>query len=410
MSVQPLSIPSDASQVERLKLVCFALCVASLAYLAVLLSDGGWILDAAGRPMNTDFIAVFAAGRMALDGHPAGAYDPNLHMAMEAAITGSPIVGYNSWPYPPPFMMVAALLAMLPYPAAFLAWMAITLPLYLATIRTIIGERIGWLMALAFPGLVPSLVPGQNGFFSAALIGGTLVLLERHPVLAGVCLGILTYKPHYGILFPLVLAAGGRWTAMVSAAVTGLALALAACLAFGIGPWLAFLEWLPKNSEMLFSDGGVPWFNLQSAFALVRLLGGGETLAWSVHLALVATVAVVLCLMWRNPRIAFDLKAAALATGAMVSTPYSFIYDVPVLAVALAFLLRGVGTRAVPRVEWQALAAVIALLIVLPFLRIPVILPASAIIAALIVRRIFESRAPHPETREPEPGSTGTAC
>jgi arabinofuranan 3-O-arabinosyltransferase len=149
---------------------------------------------------------------------------------------------------------------------------------------------------------------------------------------------------------------------------------------------------------MLFSDGGVPWFNLQSAFALVRLLGGGETLAWSAHLGLVATVGVMLCLMWRNPRIAFDLKAAALATGAMVSTPYSFIYDVPVLAVALAFLLRGVGTRAVPRVEWQAVAAIIALLIVLPFLRIPVILPASAIIAALIARRIFESRTPTPRS------------
>ncbi len=391
MSVHALSTPPDL-RIERLRLVCFALCVASAAYVAALLSDGSWILDAAGQPINTDFIAVFAAGRMALDGNPAGAYDPNLHIAMERAIIGHAFQGYNCWPYPPPFMMIAALLAMLPYPAAFLTWMAVTLPLYLTTIRAIIGDRIGWLMALAFPGLAPCLIPGQNGFFTATLIGGALILLERRPVLAGVCLGLLTYKPHYGILFPLVLAASGRFPAMLSAAATGGAVAAAAWLAFGTEPWIAFLHWLPKTSEMLFSEGGVPWFNLQSAFALVRLLGGGETLAWSVHIGLVATVLAVLCPMWRNPHIAFDFKAAALATGVMVSTPYSFIYDAPVLAVALAFLLRGTTTSAVTSFEWKALAIIIALLLLLPFFGIPVLLLTSTITAVLIARRVLASR------------------
>ncbi len=178
-----------------MRLACFALCVANLAYMAAVLIAGNWILDPAGRPINTDFIAVYAAGRMALEGQPAAAYDWTLHRQMEEAVAGHPIVGYNAWPYPPTFMMVAAVLAGLPYAAVFLVWMAMTLPLYLATIRTIIGERIGWLMAGAFPVLAPNLIPGQNGFFTLSLIGGTLVLLERHPVLAGVCLGLLSNGP-----------------------------------------------------------------------------------------------------------------------------------------------------------------------------------------------------------------------
>lgn len=47
----------------------------------------------------------------------------------------------------------------------------------------------------------------QNGFLSAGLFGGALVLLERRPVLAGALFGLLTYKPHLGLLVPIVLIA-----------------------------------------------------------------------------------------------------------------------------------------------------------------------------------------------------------
>ena len=50
---------------------------------------------------------------------------------------------------------------------------------------------------------------GQNGFLTAALIDGTLYLMPVRPILAGICLGLLSYKPQYGLLFPLVLIAAG---------------------------------------------------------------------------------------------------------------------------------------------------------------------------------------------------------
>ena len=51
---------------------------------------------------------------------------------------------------------------------------------------------------------------GQTGFLTAALIGGTLYLIPIL-VLAGTCLGLLTYKPQYGLLFPISLIAAGHW-------------------------------------------------------------------------------------------------------------------------------------------------------------------------------------------------------
>ena len=62
-------------------------------------------------------------------------------------------------------------------------------------------------------------------FSHRGLIGGTLGLMERRPALAGVCLGLLTYKPQFGLLFPLVLIADRRWRTIAVAAPVAAALA-----------------------------------------------------------------------------------------------------------------------------------------------------------------------------------------
>ena len=384
---EPLSPRSDA-----FRLVCFGLLVANLAYLAA--SWGSWIIDQSGQIAPTDFVHVYTAGRLTNDGHAALAYDwDQLHDA-ETAVLGREWKVYLGWHYPPPFLGVAALLATLPYAAAFFAWLAATLPLYLVTIRAIVRDRIGWLIAGAFPCLMPNIIPGQNGFLTASLIGGTLVLLERHPLLAGACLGLLTYKPQFGILFPLVLLAGGHWRAIGAAAVTAIALVLASLVLFGVAPWEAFFQWLPRTSQALFSEGSrTEWYKFQSLLALTRLLGGGATLAWALQLALAALSAIVLLLLWRDQRVAFELKAAATALGVLLATPYVYLYDLTVLAVAAAFLVRCALATGLVRGEALGLAAVTTLFLIGPFFAVPIGTAGAAIMALLIGRRVAQARA-----------------
>lgn len=372
-------------------LICFALCVANASYVAALILNRGWIVDATGTPIHTDFTSVYAAGRLALAGQPAAAYDWNLHYAAENAVVAHDYSAYLGWHYPPPFLMVAALLAALPYAYAFILWIAATLPLYLAAIRAVVGDKVGWLVGAAFPCLLPSIVSGQNGLFTAALIGGTLTLLPRRPVLAGCCLGLLTYKPQFGILFPLLLLAGGCWRAIGAAAASAGALALASIAAFGITPWNEFFHWLPLTSHALFAQNSpvhTDWSKFQSVFALVRLLGGSAALAWTLQLTLTAVVALVLCLMWRSDRISYELKAAAAATGVLLATPYVYLYDLAVLAVAVGFLLHGALNDDFAPGEAAGLAIGAVLMAFMPFFGVPVGLMAAAIVAALIARRI----------------------
>jgi hypothetical protein len=372
-------------------LVCFALCVANAGYVAALLVHREWIVDAAGKPFHTDFTSVYAAGRLALAGQAAAAYDWNLHYAAENAVVAHDYAAYLGWHYPPPFLLIAALLATLPYAFAFLAWVAATLPLYLASMRAVVGDKLGWLIGGAFPCLLPNVVPGQNGLFTAALIGGTLALLPKRPVLAGCCLGLLTYKPQFGILFPLLLIAGGHWRAIAAAAASAGVLALATIAVFGVTPWTEFLHWLPLTSRALFAQDSpihTEWSKFQSVFAAVRLLGGSATLAWTLQLTLTAIVALALYLVWRSRRIGYELKAAAAAAGVLLATPYVYLYDLAILAVAVGFLLRAALRTGFATGEAGALAVGAALMMFMPFFGIPVGLPAVAIAAVLIARRM----------------------
>ena len=237
-----------------------------------------------------------------LDGLPAQAYDWDIQKQVEVAKLGQDFVGYFAWHYPPPFLFVASLLAQLPYQVAFIGWVAVSLAaLSCRRCARSSGDNFGYLLALAMPMVFINVLVGQNGFLTAALIGGALYLIPVRPVLAGICLGLLTYKPQYGLLFPIVLIAAGALARVYQRRRDGgRAWPLASWLAFGIESWLAFFHWMPKFSQAFLTEGKAPWWKLQSIFAMVRYFGGSEPLGWAFQWVLTASVAVVLALMWRS--------------------------------------------------------------------------------------------------------------
>src|SRR5262245_50885396 len=106
---------------ERVRLVALAVLVASAAGLVFLVATSDGLSDYQGRPIGTDFSAVYAAGAMALDGQPAAVFDIVAHYAREKVIFG-PNAEYYGWHYPPFFLLIASALAMLPYGFALLVW------------------------------------------------------------------------------------------------------------------------------------------------------------------------------------------------------------------------------------------------------------------------------------------------
>ena len=367
--------------------VCFVLAVINASFFPAAYVSHWWIYDENGLGIPTDFVNVWAAGKMALAGHPALAWDWDLQKKIELDLLRQDFVGYFAWHYPPPFLFVASLLAKFPYAAAFIGWMSVSLIPYLATMRAIVGRGFGLVLAIAFPTVFNNVLIGQNGFLTAALIGGTLYLLPMRPILSGICLGLLSYKPQYGLLFPLVLIAASQWRVFFSAAVTAVALAFVSYLAFGTESWQAFFHWIPMFSQAFLSEGKAPWWKLQSTLAMVRYLGGSEWLAWICQWIVSGAVAVVLVVMWRSPHVRYSLKAASLALGTLLITPYLFMYDMMVLAIPVAFILRLGLARGFLSYELPALAVTFALCLTFSFTGIPTGLPANLIVATLVLRR-----------------------
>jgi hypothetical protein len=334
---------------------------------------GGWIINIKGAPIYTDFTTAWVAGLQAMQGSAATLYDPAEFLKMQTALLGALDFVYPNWPYPPTFSLLLAPFAILPYAWAFIAWDLLTLVGCVSVVYLIVRRSPAIALVLASPFTAWNFLAGQNGCLMASLLGASLLFLERQPVLAGVFIGCLTYKPQFGILLPVALVAGNQWRAIASAVATVALLGGAAIAAFGVSAWEAFPRGIFQQLGIVVEAEGLPhfavnWGYLQSVYGLIRYLHGGAALAWIGQGGLTLCAAIIVWLVWRSAA-RYALKAAILSSGALLATPYAFAYDLAALAIPVAFLARDQMSCGLLRGEQTILlglfCAVLAVLVVL---------------------------------------------
>jgi hypothetical protein len=326
----------------RLHTYGYAVAAVYAAFLIAVFRAGTWLIDGAGVPVYTDFACAWSAAMQALHGDAAALYDPAEFVKVQAALVGPRDYFYPNWPYPPTFLLLLAPFSAFSYPYGFIAWDLATLLGLIAVVYLIVRRLPVIPLVLASPFTMWNFLAGQNGFLTGSLLGAALLFLERHPVLAGVFIGLLTYKPQFGILLPVALASARQWRAFASAAATAAIFAGLSMVVFGIDLWKALPQQLAaQTGEVLWAGGtGDPaaeWGYIQTVYGAVRDLHGGAALAWLVQGATTVGGAIIVWLVWRSP-IRYALKAATLAAAVLMATPYAFAYDMAAIAVAAAFL------------------------------------------------------------------------
>ncbi|HUD50569.1 glycosyltransferase family 87 protein [Parvibaculum sp.] len=376
MSQEPDSMRGGAGfQPDRWTLfvvLSFGLIACDAWLLLQAARQGLWLVDLNGAPAPLDFSAFWAAGRLAVEGKAALAYDWGaLRAIVEAASGRSFAAAHYPIFYPPVFFFFVAPLGWFSYFDAAVIWVGTTLAAYLLAACAILPKRVVLPIALAAPAVLWCVCVGQNGLLSAALIGGGLALLERRPLLAGVLFGALVFKPQFGVLIPFVLIVSGNWRAFASAAATVVLLFLAAGLCFGVDVYAAFIAAVTTANDKLLNVGALPWFKVQSFYGLGRSLGFGAPVAWMLHGIVGVVAALATLAIWRG-RTPYELKAAALATATLVLSPYSCVYDLPIAVMAILFLLKDDGRLALTKMELAALGFAFLLPLFFPSLRFPV--------------------------------------
>lgn len=287
------------------------------------------------KPLETDFIACWAASHLALSGHALDAYD--MQKLLAAGREGMPSMRAGfAWFYLPTFYLVILPVAWLPYPLAYLSFMAATLAPFLAAIRQVVQPRRAWLYIAAFPGLWINLMTGQNGFLTAALAGCGLLLLPKRPVWAGIFIGLLAIKPHLAVLFPLALLADRNGLAFWMAGLTVILFMMLSTWLLGSATLEAAIQSIGTARHFL-EAGQLPWRKMPSVFAYLQHLGVPVTLAYLAHAGFASVAAVCVWSVWRRSQDAW-LRGAVLMTASLTVSPYLYDYDLVWLAFPIAWL------------------------------------------------------------------------
>ncbi len=241
---------------------------------------------------------------------------------------------FHFWSYPPHTLLLSWKISALPYRMAFSVWILSGLVLMFFAARAFwpVGPW-PWFLLLA-PSSFANIFLGQNGFLSAALALGGFALLPRRPVLAGILFGLLTFKPHLGILIPIALIALRQWPAIVAAALTTALFVGASVLVYGGDVWLWFWEQtIPYQLRFMVEAKGPFQAMMPSWFMTGWLIGLPLVLVQAVQAALALAAGILVYRTFRGPGDC-RLKVSLLFVATFLASPQSFNYDMGLVSAA----------------------------------------------------------------------------
>ncbi len=334
--------------------------IAGLAGLIVIYA-AVWLgtITSPAQRTGADFIAFYAAGRVAQADGAGRAYDAGLQQAVQQEQVGFPLVPgqvllYNHVPY---LLPVLELVVDGSYTASFARWAILLLGVYAGAAwaaARLLGQRglqrpeVCVLVAgmLTFYPLFVSLLNGQD---TAFLFLGTVLwlaglLLERD-ALAGLGLALTTVRPNIAAFLALPFLFRRRRVLLwfcLGAAVLGLA-----------SLWILGLNGTRAYLDVLRATAGGEWYGMNEV-AMVNLVGLLRRIApgldaglvraagWGAYLLGLAGI----CFWWARSRAIREKEAGLAVILAVFVAPHLHYHDltlllVPLLATILVLMQAG---------------------------------------------------------------------
>ena len=289
---------------------------------------------------GSDFFVFYSAARFVWEGGPAAAlYDVAALKDLQMGL-GAGAAGIHPFNYPPTYIFIVLPLALLFHAPALLVWQLAT-ALGLALAAWLAGlRRLEILALMVAPAAMVNVSAGQNGFLTSALLIGGLALIDRRPLVAGTLFGLLTFKPHLGLLIPIALLARRSWRVIFAAVAAAGVLAGSSLIVFGPETWTAYLGFAGTFRHMAEAQADNS-FMTYSATALIgaRVAGLAPGAAYTIQALLSLAVGVVVYRIYRTTAEPAR-RLPVLLSGVMLASPFGFLYDLPVLGLAIILLAR----------------------------------------------------------------------
>lgn len=295
------------------------------AALGTLLICRDLLRPAAFHLPGRDFTNLWVAGRLALADESWCAFEVDCFRVRMVEMLD--LATFQNFSYPPHALFVAAPFSAPPYFVALGLWTLAGIAFFAFAARPFLPRGFPPLLAAFTTAGVLNIASGHYGF----LYGGLWLLFfrwyDRNSKVAGILAGLLTIKPHLGVM--IAATALRRLPVFAYAVLATLALVAASALLFGPGRWLEFFSaTAAMQGEIL--TGRSEELSIFMPTAYVAFGRGAPGIAGQLLFA-----AGAVALLWRSR--ASDPFTAATATFLIV--PYAFGYDMTVACLGFAVLL-----------------------------------------------------------------------
>lgn len=296
--------------------------------------------EAAKGYFGGDFSAFYTAATAAADGDGAALYDDAGFAARMKALLPERGEYALTWQYPPSYFFFILPFAFAPFLLALGLWWAAGAGAYFAVMRHHIRDRMILFAVMTGPPAFIALITGQNGFFTAALIALAAFDPKGRPLAAGIAAGLLTVKPHLGLLLPIAYLAIGAWRAIFIAALTGAMMAFASAILFGVDAWAAFFSAVFEASNRI-ETNALPLAKMATPMSAAVFAGLPQSAAAVIAAGCALGCAAFTWRVWTRIK-AHDLRLAALGPCIFLASPYGFHYELIILALPVAIIaMRG---------------------------------------------------------------------
>jgi alpha-1,2-mannosyltransferase len=306
-----------------------------------------------------DFPAFYAAAVIACQGRISELYNPLLQQEVNALHWPQMSDAYLAFAYPPYVAQLLSPLCHLPPDVAKLVFTLAMLLALLLSVRLI--TRISpdlresffplFVFCFSFSPVFIGVIGGQNVALSMLFYAGAMFFAQRKHELshfaAGLLLGLLFFKPHYGVLSLLLVLSSGAWLV-------------------ALGMIVSFCGYFTLSAEVLGTSWPLQFFYAASQFStldfvankqqMVSVIGVTEALgSWlgssktaGVPLELLAAavsaglfvLAALLCFRLGkiNRRLALETSLLFIGPVIVLLSPHSMYYDLGICFIPLAFV------------------------------------------------------------------------
>lgn len=327
--------------------------LAALVTLAVVMFVGALVAPDDSGQLGGDFPAFYAAGSIVADHGYDNLYDLEVQRAAQKGLLENED-GVLFFAYPPFVATGYSWLVPLGYRGAYLVQMvlmaaaAVASVVLLRPLSSVVQKYPAAVIAAAvlFQPLLASLIGGQNTALTMLLVAGAArAEASGYPVLAGLVVGLLAYKPQYGVPLAVVVALSGRWRVALGTAGSWVVLYIAGAATLGwgwVGSWWEQATAFRDTNATANGDLFISW-----AGYLEHVTGMGESAGRLLATIVGGAGLVAILWLWRRSVTSVAVRYAVAGLGLVLIAPQSLFYEAGVGAVSL-LLLANLDSRVRP--------------------------------------------------------------